>query len=241
MKGGRSRASVLHFALPAIVQHTCHRSTDIQTHIKMLSAARARLLAASLQSLATPPCRLPADCARSALAVFVVIHVVCAQLLTYAEPCLFPIAGLQPWTHAAPALPRSPAGLQRQDRLKHASACSRQELHYQEKDVTEAELRERKSRAVRAWMVGQPCRSSCASICTCARRCIRHAHDTGMPSSKITLLCSLQEANVGPDKMRLAKILKDHQCLVRGSAEQGQKLMDALLEWKAETVTSEPP
>ena len=29
--------------------------------------------------------------------------------------------------------------------------------------------------------------------------------------------------------MKLAKILKDHNCLVRGGPEQGQRLLDALL------------
>jgi hypothetical protein len=41
--------------------------------------------------------------------------------------------------------------------------------------------------------------------------------------------------------MKLAKILKDHNCLVRGGPEQGQRLLDALLDWKADGATSEPP
>lgn len=37
------------------------------------------------------------------------------------------------------------------------------------------------------------------------------------------------EQRVGADKLRLAKLLQEHNVIVRGGAEQGQKLMDALL------------
>ena len=39
----------------------------------------------------------------------------------------------------------------------------------------------------------------------------------------------LQDKKIGSDKLRLAKLLREHYCIVRGGAEQGQKLMDALL------------
>lgn len=39
----------------------------------------------------------------------------------------------------------------------------------------------------------------------------------------------LQDKKIGSDKLRLAKLLREHHCVVRGGAEEGQKLMNALL------------
>lgn len=41
--------------------------------------------------------------------------------------------------------------------------------------------------------------------------------------------CCLQEKQLGTDKVRLAKLLQNHNCVVRGGPEEGQKLMQALL------------
>ena len=46
------------------------------------------------------------------------------------------------------------------------------------------------------------------------------------------------EHRVGAEKLHLAKLLQEHNVIVRGGAEQGQKLMDALLVRPTTLVTT---
>lgn len=79
----------------------------------------------------------------------------------------------------------------------HQSQDSGQPLGDESQDATtEAELRDRQSRAITSWM----------------------------------------ESRLGTDKVRLAKLLQQNNCVVRGGVEEGQKLMDALMAWKSDAI-----
>lgn len=41
------------------------------------------------------------------------------------------------------------------------------------------------------------------------------------------------EARVGKEKMEVVEILRKHHVVIRGSNEEGQRFIEALLDWKA--------
>ncbi|CAL5228538.1 g11692 [Coccomyxa viridis] len=53
-----------------------------------------------------------------------------------------------------------------------------------------------------------------------------------MKQRKTKAVMSWLEDKMGRDKLDVAKLLQRHNVIVRGGAEEGRKLLDALVEWK---------
>ncbi len=62
------------------------------------------------------------------------------------------------------------------------------------------------------------------------------AADPEVQERKAGALRAALESAFGADRMRVVRILQDHQVVVRGGPDEASKLLDALLAWKAEGV-----
>ena len=98
------------------------------------------------------------------------------------------------------------------------------------RQISEEEMRQRKNKAVKAWLVW---------LCATQHLCFQGSlpdnellsvsrHWTCWQSS-VSPLSELQEHQVGKEKLDVVQILQAHHVMVRGGPEEGNKLIKALL------------
>lgn len=102
-------------------------------------------------------------------------------------------------------------------------------IYYQDVDegrtqVSEEDLRQRKTKAVLGWLVRGALRVLCMVFDQAQTTCDRCSHHACWLRP-----CAMQEHQVGRERVELVRILQGHHVIVRGGPDEGQRLLDALL------------